>query len=139
MDEFLCTHALYLGFFPWLAPIPKYTKTGIISRPSDDLTLVSFSIKSWVKHLQWLSMYDSLTLIWGICVQTPQIFSMPQILYNRWPSDDLETTWVRRRWMWNIKLKTFHYLYMFFPMNWVFMPSFSKLPYSNAPNTFKCV
>ena len=117
MDEFVYPCPLF-GFFPWLAPFPKYNKTGVITRPSDGLTLVSFSIKSWVKHLQWLFMYDSVTLIWGIWVQTPQIFSMPQILYNRWPSDDLETTWVRRRWMWNIKLKTFHYLYMSFPMNW---------------------
>ena len=118
MDQFLCIYTLHLGFFPWLAPIPKYTKTGIISQPSDGLTLVSFSIKSWVKHLQGLSMYDFLTLIWCILVQTPQIFSMPQILHNRWPSDDLETTWVSRRWMWNVKLKTFHYLYMSFLMNW---------------------
>ena len=69
-----------LGVFPWLALIPKYTKTGIISRPSHGLTLVSFSIKSWVTHLQWRSMYDFLTLIWSIWVQTNQIFSMPQIL-----------------------------------------------------------
>ena len=57
MDEFVYPCPLF-GFFPWLAPIPKYNKTGVITRPSDGLTLVSFSIKSWVKHLQWLFMYS---------------------------------------------------------------------------------
>ena len=113
-----CISMPFTWVFSLTCPNSKYTKTGIISWPSDGLTLVSFSIKSWVKLLQWLSMYDFLTLIWCIWVQTPQIFLMPQILYNRWPSDDLEITWVRRCWMWNIKLKTFHYLFMSFSMNW---------------------
>ena len=68
-------------------------------------------------QFSWLPIYNSLTLICGIWVQTAQIFSMPQILNNWWPSDNLETTWVRRRLMRNIKLKTLHYLYVYFTMN----------------------
>ena len=63
-------------------------------------------------------MYNFLTLIWGIWDQTAQIFSMPQILYNWWPSNDLEATWARRCFMQNIKLKSLFYLYAYFPMNW---------------------
>ena len=119
MDPFLCIHALFWGFFPWPTPIPKYTKTGKTwSSYGLHLSKALFSMKSWVKHLQWLSMYHSLTLMWGIWVQTAQIFSMPQILYNQWPSDDLETTWVRHCLMQNIKLMSLHYLHVYLPINW---------------------
>ena len=54
-------------------------------------------------QFSWLPIYNSLTLICGNWVQIAQIFWMPQILNNWWPSDNLETTWVRCRLMWNIK------------------------------------
>ena len=62
MDEFQSIHALYLRFFLDLPQFPNTLKQ-VVSRLSDDGTLVSFSIKSRVKHLQWLSMYDFLNLI----------------------------------------------------------------------------
>ena len=71
-------------------------------------------------------MYDSLILIWGIWAQSSQIVSMSQILYNRLPSDDLET-WVRRHLMGNIKLKTLGYLYVSIPMTWGIWAQFPEI------------
>ena len=124
----------------------KYTKTGINQTSNCICILVRLHLM-WNEECntldRWLSVYwcPWFGTFGPYLGPTPpkKIFSMPQILYNGWLSDDLETTWVRRCWMWNIKLKTFHYLICPFPWIGVFGPGFSKLPYSNARNTFQCV
>ena len=80
--------------YPWLVSIRKHTKA--------DTTWTLDLLCIWVRpHLAWnieFNTFDDflyMTLsIWGISAQSPQIISIPQIPYNRWPSDDPET-WVR--------------------------------------------
>ena len=79
LNDFPCIHALFWGC---ICPntVKQYNLT--LRWPLHLISKASFSMKSWVTHLQWFSIYDSLTFIWGIRVQSPKITSMPENFYN---------------------------------------------------------
>ena len=59
-------------------------------------------------------------------VQSPEIISVLEILYNRWPSDDLKSL-VTHHLMWNINLKILNYVCVPFPMTFGILSQISLI------------